>query len=60
MGERRVVFKVLVQRSEGKTRQLGRPKGGWRVLKQVFRNWDEEVRTEPISLRTGSSGGGLL
>jgi len=39
-GERRVVYRVFVEKPEGK-RSLGRPRSRWEeVIRWIFRKWD--------------------
>jgi hypothetical protein len=56
-GERRVVYRVLVENPEGKS-LLGRPRRKWKnnILKRFFRK-REGVWTGLIWLRIGTGGG---
>ena len=54
MGERRVLYRVLVWKPEGK-RQLGRPRCRW----ENNIKWDVGAWTESSWLRTGTGGGHL-
>ena len=59
MGERRVVYRVLVRKHEGK-RPLGRGRlDGRIILRWIFRKWDVGVGTELIWFRSGTGGGHL-
>jgi hypothetical protein len=50
MGERRVAYRVLVGKLEGK-RPLGRPKRRWEDnIKWIFRMWDGEGGMDWIDL----------
>jgi hypothetical protein len=53
MGERRGVYRVSVEKPEGK-RPLRRPRFRW-----IFRKWDVGVWTELSRLRIGTGGGHL-
>jgi hypothetical protein len=53
MGERRGIYRVLVEKPEGK-RPLGRI-----ILKWIFRNWNVGVWTGSSWLRIGTGGGHL-
>jgi len=58
-GERRGVYRILVEKPEGK-RPLGRPKRKWVILlRWIFRNWDVEVWTGSSWLRIWTVGGHL-
>jgi hypothetical protein len=57
MGERRVVFKVLVGKPEGK-RPLGRSRRRWEDYR-IFRKWDVETWSGYIWLRIGTGDGHL-
>jgi hypothetical protein len=59
MGERRVVYGVLVGKPEGK-RHLGDPGIDWRIiLRWIFRTLGVGVWTGSNCLRTGKGGGHL-
>jgi hypothetical protein len=58
MGERRVLYSVLVGKPEG-NRPLGRPKHRWRILEWIFRKWDVRAWTGSMWLRIGKGGGHL-
>jgi len=58
MGERRGVYRVLVGKPEGKSR-LGDPGVDGRILRWIFRKWDEMVWTGSSWLRIGAGGGHL-
>jgi MFS-type transporter involved in bile tolerance (Atg22 family) len=54
MGERIVVYRVLVVKLEGK-RQLGRPRRRWEdKIRWIFRKWDVGVWTGLSWLRIGT------
>jgi len=54
MGERRISYRVLVGRPEGK-RQLRRPRRKWEDnIKWIFKNWDREAWTWLVLLRVGT------
>ena len=60
MGERRGVYRVLVERTEGK-RLLGRQSvDEMIILKWIFKNWDEEAWTGWIGLAQDRKRNGLL
>jgi hypothetical protein len=56
MRERRVVYRVLVRKLEGK-RPLGRRRHRWRIiLRLVFRKWNVGTWTGSIWLIIGTGG----
>jgi len=56
MGERRGVYRVLVEKPEGK-RPLGRPRCGWEViLRWIFRKWYVGIWIGSSWLRIGTGG----
>jgi hypothetical protein len=59
MGERRGVYRVLVEKPDG-SRPLGRPRRKWENnIKWNFRNWDVRLWTGLIRLRIRTGGGQL-
>jgi hypothetical protein len=54
MGERRGVYRVLVDKPEGNSGVDGRI-----ILRWIFRNWDIGVLTGSVWLRIGAGGGHL-
>jgi hypothetical protein len=57
MGEKRIAYRILVGKPEGK-RPLGRPKHGWvDYIKIDLREIEWDVWTGSIWLRIGTSGG---
>ena len=59
MGERRVVYRVLVGKPEGKN-HLGDPGVDGRIiLRWIFRKWDVGVWNGSNWLRIGTGGGQL-
>jgi len=59
MGERRVVCRDLVGRTEGKT-PLGRPRLGWGIISRwISKTWDVAVWTGSSWLRLGTGVGHL-
>ena len=60
MGERRVLYRVLVEKPEGKS-HLGDPGVDGRIiLRWIFRKWNVRVWTESSWLRIGTGGGHFL
>jgi hypothetical protein len=59
IGERRVVYGILVGKPEG-TRPLGRPRRGWEDnIRWIFRKWDVGAWTGSSWLKIGTGGGHL-
>jgi hypothetical protein len=53
MGEKKDVYRVLVEKSEG-MRQLGRPRSRWEDnIKRIFRKWDVGSRSSWLRIGTG-------
>jgi hypothetical protein len=60
MGEGRGVYRVFVEKPEGK-RTLGRPRRRWGIiLRWIFRKWNVGVWTGSSLLRIGTGDGHLL
>jgi hypothetical protein len=59
MGERRVVYRILVGKPEGKS-SLGRPRNRWEDnIKMDLKEWDVGASIGLIWLRIGIGGGHL-
>jgi ribosomal protein L10 len=59
MGERKSVYRILVEKLEGKN-HLGDPRVDGRItLRRIFRKWDVGVWTGSSWLRIGTGGGHL-
>jgi hypothetical protein len=59
MGERRVVYRVLVRKPEGR-KALGRLRFRWEDnIKMIFRKWDLGTWTGSSWLKIGTGGGHL-
>jgi hypothetical protein len=57
MAERKGVYRVLVEKPDGK-RPLGRPRRRWEDnIKMVLQEWDGRTRTGFIWLGIGTGGG---
>jgi len=59
MGERRVIYRVLVRKPEGKNRLEDQGVDGRIILRWIFRKWDVGVWTGSSWLRIGTGGGHL-
>jgi hypothetical protein len=59
MEDRRGVYKVLVERPEGKRSLEDLGIDGWVILNWILKKWDGEVWTGSSWLRIGTGGGFL-